>query len=96
MLSSSVENFIGYVYFHIDIYKSYLDNAVVNNWDGHMLDMGTDDGGNSYLMANMIGAGSKDEEDKFHGVLMGSIVSTHTDNPKNNRVQTGIMAYGEG
>lgn len=96
MLSSSVENLIGYVYFPIDIYKSYLDNAVVNNWDGHMLDMGTDDGGNSYLMANMIGAGSKDEEDKFHGVLMGSIVSTHTDNPKNNRVQTGIMAYGEG
>ena len=96
MLSSSVKNLIGYVYFPIDIYKSYLDNAVVNNWDGHMLDMGTDDGGNSYLMANMIGAGSKDEEDKFHGVLMGSIVSTHADNSKNNKVQTGIMAYGKG
>ena len=96
MLSSSVENLIGYIYFPIDIYKSYLDNAVVNNWDGHMLDMGTDDGGNSYLMANMIGAGSKDEEDKFHGVLMGSIVSTHADNSKNNKVQTGIMAYGKG
>ena len=96
MLSSSVENLIGYVYFPIDVYKSYLDNAVVNNWDGHMLDMGTDDGGNSYLMANMIGAGSKDEEDKFHGVLMGSIVSTHADNSKNNKVQTGIMAYGKG
>ena len=96
MLSSLAENLIGYVYFPIDVYKSYLDNAVVNNWDGHMLDMGTDDGGNSYLMANMIGAGSKDEEDKFHGVLMGSIVSTHTDNPKNNKIQTGIMAYGKG
>ena len=96
MLSSSVKNLIGYVYFPIDVYKSYLDNAVVNNWDGHMLDMGTDDGGNSYLMANMIGAGSKDEEDKFHGVLMGSIVSTHADNSKNNKVQTGIMAYGKG
>ena len=96
MLSSSVENLIGYIYFPIDIYKSYLDNAVVNNWDGHMLDMGTDDGGNSYLMANMIGAGSKDEEDKFHGVLMGSIVSTHADNSKNNKIQTGIMAYGKG
>lgn len=96
LVSSLAENLIGYVYFPIDVYKSYLDNAVVNNWDGHMLDMGTDDGGNSYLMANMIGAGSKDEEDKFHGVLMGSIVSTHTDNPKNNKVQTGIMAYGKG
>lgn len=96
LVSSLPENLIGYVYFPIDIYKSYLDNAVVNNWDGHMLDMGTDDGGNSYLMANMVGAGSKDEEDKFHGVLMGSIVSTHTDNPKNNKVQTGIMAYGKG
>ena len=96
MLSLLAENLIGYVYFPIDVYKSYLDNAVVNNWDGHMLDMGTDDGGNSYLMANMIGAGSKDEEDKFHGVLMGSIVSTHADNSKNNKVQTGIMAYGKG
>lgn len=96
LVSSLAENLIGYVYLPIDVYKSYLDNAVVNNWDGHMLDMGTDDGGNSYLMSNMIGAGSKDEEDKFHGVLMGSIVSTHTDNSKNNKIQTGIMAYGKG
>ena len=92
--TSKSEDFIGYVYFPIDIYKSYLDNAVVNGWDGHMLDMGTDANGHSYLMSNMIGAGSKDKSNKFCGVLMGQIVSTHGDNAAKS--ETGIMAYGGG
>lgn len=88
------DDFIGYIYFPIDIYKSYLDNAVVNNWDGHILDMGTDANGHSYLMSNMIGAGSKDKNNRFCGVLMGQIVSTHGDNAAKS--ETGIMAYGAG
>lgn len=92
--TSKNEDFIGYVYLPIDVYKSYLDNAVVNNWDGHMLDMGTDANGHSYLMSNMIGAGSKDKNNRFCGVLMGQIVSTHGDNAAKS--ETGIMAYGGG
>ena len=92
--TSKSEDFIGYIYFPIDIYKSYLDNAVINNWDGHMLDMGTDANGHSYLMSNMIGAGSKDKNNRFCGVLMGQIVSTHGDNAAKS--ETGIMAYGGG
>ena len=92
--STPGENLIGYIYFPIDIYKSYLDNAVVNGWDGHMLDMGTDANGHSYLMSNMIGAGSKDKNNRFCGVLMGQIVSTHGDNAAKS--ETGIMAYGAG
>ena len=92
--STPEENLIGYIYFPIDIYKSYLDNAVVNGWDGHMLDMGVDANGHSYLMSNMIGAGSKDKNNRFCGVLMGQIVSTHGDNAAKS--ETGIMAYGAG
>ena len=92
--STPGENLIGYIYFPIDIYKSYLDNAVVNGWDGHMLDMGIDANGHSYLMSNMIGAGSKDKNNRFCGVLMGQIVSTHGDNAAKS--ETGIMAYGAG
>lgn len=87
---------IGYVYIPINVYKSNLDNAIVNGWDGTLLDMGTDDTGSSYLMSNMIGAGSKNEKDKFSGVLLGQIVSTHKDHKEKTANEQGIMAYSNG
>lgn len=87
---------IGYIYIPINVYKSNLDNAIVNGWDGTLLDMGTDDTGSSYLMSNMIGAGSKNENDKFSGVLLGEIVSTHKDPSSKTTSEQGIMAYSNG
>ena len=82
----------GYVYIPINIYKSNLDNAIINGWDGFALQMGTDNNG-SYLMSNMIGAGSKDSSNGFSGVLLGEIVNTNTDKPKKEQ---GLMGYGKG
>lgn len=87
---------IGYIYIPINVYKSNLDNAIVNGWDGTLLDMGTDDTGSSYLMSNMIGAGSKNENDKFSGVLLGQVVSTHKDPSSKTTSEQGIMAYSNG
>ena len=86
------EQTYGYVYIPINVYKSNLDNAIVNGWDGFALQMGADDNG-SYLMSNMIGAGSKDSSNGFSGVLLGEIVNTNKDKPEKEQ---GLMGYGEG
>ena len=75
-----------------NVYKSNLDNAIVNGWDGFALQMGADDNG-SYLMSNMIGAGSKDSSNGFSGVLLGEIVNTNKDKPEKEQ---GLMGYGKG
>ena len=86
------EQTYGYVYIPINIYKSNLDNAIINGWDGFALQMGTDNNG-SYLVSNMIGAGSKDSSNGFSGVLLGEIVNTNKDKPEKEQ---GLMGYGEG
>ena len=86
------EQTYGYVYIPINVYKSNLDNAIINGWDGFALQMGADDNG-SYLMSNMIGAGSKDSSNRFSGVLLGEIVNTNKDKPEKEQ---GLMGYGEG
>lgn len=86
------EQTYGYVYIPINIYKSNLDNAIINGWDGFALQMGTDNNG-SYLVSNMIGAGSKDSSNGFSGVLLGEIVNTNKDKPEKEQ---GLMGYGKG
>lgn len=91
----SNNDIVGYYYFPIDIYKLTSDNSIVNGWDGYSLELG--DGSEdqqSYLMANMVGAGSKDSSGAFTGVLMGQVANMTTD--KGNTIDTGLMGYSKG
>lgn len=84
---------VGYCFFPINIYKMTSDNSIVNDWDGYSLDLGTS-GDQSYLMANMVGAGTKNDSGQFTGVLMGQIASIVEDTK--TTFETGIMGYSEG
>lgn len=86
---------IGYYFLPIDIYKMTSDNSIVNGWDGYSLEMGNgSEDEQSYLMANMVGAGTKEENGAFTGVLMGQIGSMTTD--RGNTFETGLMGYNKG
>lgn len=51
------------------IYQFVYNSGMLNSWDGHL----NIDKDNDTIMAAMIGAGYKDNENRFNGVLMGKL-----------------------
>ena len=86
---------IGIMMLPIDVYIIPNDNTVVNGWDGHSLTMSPEDAERSYLMASMLGAGHKDENNRFTGVVIGDVLNYASDNEADN-LNTGIFGYGNG
>ena len=61
----------------------------LNGWDGTHIDINEDDG---YILAPQIGAGKKEEDNTFTGIVMG--VEKHYEQPKEEDV--GLMGYSFG
>ena len=72
------------------ISKYVYSSAFLNSWDGGL----TIDEENGTIMSAMIGAGRKDAQNRFNGVLMGDIRTTVDDNT--SEVNTGLYGYNEG
>ena len=68
------------IYLHLNTYG--LKN--INDWDGTSIQ--TDDGS---ILAPQVGAGKKDEDNNFTGMLMGTVAS-------NNDQKTGLVGYHSG
>lgn len=67
------------------ILQNAYGNQTINQWDGSL----KIDNENNYILSAMIGAGKKDSNNRFSGVLLGDIGSSTTH-------KTGIYGYGEG
>ena len=63
-------------------------NAAINGWDGNSVEINDTDG---YILTPQVGAGTKDEQNRFTGMLMGSV----KDNA-NNTTKTGLLGYDAG
>ena len=75
------------------IMQSAYDFAMLNSWDGEFK-IDEDEG---YILASMLGAGKKDKDNKFSGVLLGD-VAAKTGNTTISQTgvygfQSGIMTY---
>lgn len=57
-----------YIYHPVPAYINTYGNEAINGWDGHQLDI--DDNG-QYVFAPQIGAGVKNSDNTFTGVVMG-------------------------
>lgn len=68
------------------ISQQVYDSAFLNSWDGSLVI----DNGNGIAMATMMGAGFKDTNNTFNGVLMGQV--THTINNISS-TETGLFGY---
>ena len=77
------------VYIHIPIFFSYnkYGYANINGWDGSSLDINEDD---SSILAVQVGAGKKNSDNTFTGILMGSVKEG------TNKPQTGLMGFSSG
>lgn len=74
------------VYHPIVMYLDTYGNEAINGWDGTSVDIG--DGNNNRILAPQVGAGSKDGQNRFSGVVMG--VDTAQDK------KTGLYGYATG
>lgn len=76
----------GYIVYSIMMYRNTFGNNYINGWDGTQLKL--DEKGN-YLLAAMVGAGRKNSDNTFTGVVMGTI--------KNGNKETdGLFGYSSG
>lgn len=68
------------------IYQNSYSSSLLNSWDGSL----TQDEKNGTILSTMIGAGKKDNFNRFNGVLMGDISAA------NNQHDIGLFGYHEG
>lgn len=72
-----------YIVYTIMMYRNIYGLSEINGWDGTQMKI--DEQGN-YLLAAMVGAGSKDNDNKFSGMVMGELSSG----------EIGLFGYGKG
>lgn len=72
------------------IYRNEYTSAILNSWDGGME---IDTEGNK-ILTKMIGAGVKDDQNRFSGVFMGAVGKDTTG--EKNELFTGLYGYQDG
>ena len=77
-----------YVHIPIDMHLNRYGLAMLNEWDGTSIEI-NDNGG--YILSPQVGAGSKDNENKFTGVLMGQAKEA-----SQRGMHTGIFGFFKG
>lgn len=87
--------YLATISFPIDVYIIPNDNTTINGWDGHSLSMSPEGAEQSYLMASMLGAGHKENDETFTGVVIGDVM-TYASDRKADNLSTGIFGYGKG
>lgn len=79
---------IGRIHIPIHCMLNRYANAAINGWDGNSVTINDTDG---YILTPQIGAGTKNEQNQFTGMLMGSV----QDNA-NGVTKTGLLGYDAG
>ena len=87
----SNNNLIATVYAPINMTLNTFGLASLNAWDGNTVAIDEDEG---YIMAPQIGAGEKDDNNRFTGILMGK-TETYTGAGENAK-ETGLFGYAHG
>jgi phosphoribosylamine-glycine ligase len=76
--------------------QNNYESPMLNEWDGSF----KIDESNSTIMSMMLGAGLKDENNQFSGVLMGNLAITELMDGKNvidqNKSMVGLYGFRQG
>ena len=82
------ETKIGEIHIPIHFSLNQFGLAAINGWDGNSIKL---DDENGAILAPQMGAGEKDENNKFTGVVMGSVRESGE-----SQKETGLFAYSKG
>lgn len=84
------ENPFAYVHIPIYLMLNRYENAAMNDWDGTSIEINED----GYILTPQVGAGTKDTDNRFTGVLLGTErVRTQNNEIKDN---VGLLGYAAG
>ena len=85
------------VFLPINVYCNCYESPELNAWDGKSLVM-NDDGEYSYLIANKVSAGIKDEANRFVGISIGQNIRYEGDSGGSltKKSQVGLFGFGYG
>ena len=87
---AATDNATSYVLHPIVVYLDTYGNENINGWDGQQLVIDEENG--EYIFAPQIGAGTKDSQNRFTGVVMGQNSSPNVD--RDNII--GLYGYNSG
>lgn len=77
------------IYIPVHYYFNRYGLAALNDWDGNSISIDKD--GNGMILSPQVGAGKKNKDNSFTGVLIGTV-----DDAQDSRQQTGLLGYAEG
>lgn len=90
-IDNKIKVTIGKNYIYIPIYMliNRYGHAAINDWDGNSIELGGDGG---TILAPQVGAGKKDNNNNFTGLLMGQVKY----NPNATTSEVGLFGYDRG
>lgn len=77
-----------YIHIPIDLHLNRYGLRMLNDWDGVSIDINNDGG---YILAPQMGAGKKNSDNTFTGILMGDVKDNGA-----SKSQTGMFALNHG
>ena len=80
---------VGIIHIPIHMLLNRYGNAAINGWDGNSVSIDKD--GNNVILAPQIGAGKKESDNSFTGIVMGQV--REAGNVQN---ETGLFGYKSG
>ena len=81
-------NLIGYIHIPVHLLLNKYGLANINAWDGNSVQVNSEGG---YILAPQMGAGVKDSNNNFTGVLMGQVKVAGKNEP-----DVGLLGYSKG
>lgn len=83
-----LNNPVAEIYIPIHLMLNRYGHAGLNDWNGNSIDINTEGG---YILTPQIGAGKKNDDNSFTGMLMGVVKE-----PNRTTADNGLLAYHKG
>lgn len=88
IILNSTNKSIGKIHIPIYYYLNKYANSALNDWDGNKIDINEE---GSYILTPQVGAGKKEKDNTFTGMLMGLVKDSAKEISK-----TGLLGYNQG
>lgn len=87
-IKDSSGNIYASIHIPVHLYLNRYGLSAINGWDGNSVDISGDGG---YILAPQIGAGQKNDDNSFTGVVMGKVKESGQ-----TSADIGLLGYSEG
>ena len=84
---------IGSIHIPIHLLLNKFGLSALNDWDGNSIQIKSDTSGSNYILSPQMGAGTKNSDNEFTGVLMGQVKNVSGATSKSD---IGLFGYADG